>query len=204
VLAHDGLLDKYIGDAVVALWNADVPRADHAAKAVDCAVELSQFAQAFAAAERERGLMFGRSRIGVQTGLAVVGNFGGARKLNFTAIGDTMNLTSRLEGANKYLGTHVLVGAAAAERSGRGDLRPVADLVVKGKDEAVAVFEPVPEWPAERLARYRQAYALLKAGDPAAEGAFAGLADDPDPIIHLYVKRLAEGRHGTRIVLDEK
>jgi len=204
VLHHDGLLDKYIGDAVVALWNADLPRADHAAKAVDCAIELAAFADAFAKAERDKGIAFGRTRIGVQTGFAVVGNFGGARKLNFTAIGDTMNLTSRLEGANKHLGTSILIGAAAAERSGRPHLRPIADLVVKGKDTAVAVFGPVPDWPPERLERYRHAYTLLSAGDPGAESALRELADGQDPIIHLYLQRLATGRLGTRIVLEEK
>jgi class 3 adenylate cyclase/CHASE2 domain-containing sensor protein len=204
VLAHDGLLDKYIGDAVVALWNADVPRADHAAKAVDCALELARFSAGFAAEERQAGIPFGRTRIGVQTGYAVVGNFGGARKLNFTAIGDTMNLTSRLEGANKHLGTTILVGGAAAERSGRTDLRPIADLVVKGKDEAVAVFGPVPNWSAELLDRYKKAYAALEACDPDAENILRELADEHDPIIHLYLQRLAAGKQGTRIVLDEK
>jgi adenylate cyclase len=204
VLAHDGMLDKYIGDALVALWNADVPRPDHAAKAVDCAVELSKFAADFAEAERARGLEFGRTRIGVQTGQAVVGNYGGARKLNFTAIGDTMNLTSRLEGANKYLGTQILVGEAAALRSGRRDLRPVCDLVVKGKDEAVSVYEPVPEWSADLLERYRHAYALLRDADPGAHAAFQALADTPDPIIHLFLTRIAAGRAGVRVVLDEK
>lgn len=204
VLAHDGLLDKYIGDAVVALWNADVPRADHAAKAVDCAVELARFSGEFAAAERQRNIPFGRTRIGVQTGYAVVGNFGGARKLNFTAIGDTMNLTSRLEGANKYLGTSILIGAAAAERSGRADLRPIAELVVKGRDEAVSVFGPTPHWDPERLARYRRAYELLQSRDPKAEAALQELADKQDPIIHLYLERLAAGRLGTHIVLEEK
>jgi class 3 adenylate cyclase len=204
VLAYDGLLDKYIGDAVVALWNADVPRADHAAKAVDCAIELAKFSGGFAAGERQRGIAFGRTRIGVQTGYAVVGNFGGARKLNFTAIGDTMNLTSRLEGANKHLGTTILIGGTAADRSGRTDLRPIADLVVKGKDEAVPVFGPAPNWSAERLQRYREAYRLLAAGDPAAESALEALADRQDPIISLYLQRLAAGRQGTRIVLDEK
>ncbi len=204
VLFHEGMLDKYIGDAVVALWNADVPRPDHAAKAVACALEIARFAGEFAAGERERGIPFGRTRIGVQTGYAVVGNYGGARKLNFTAIGDTMNLTSRLEGANKHLGTTILVGGTAAERSGRSDLRPIARLVVKGKDEAVMVFGPAPSWGAERLERYRAAYALLDAEDPQAEAALRELADEHDPIIHLYLKRLAAGKQGTRIVLDEK
>ena len=204
VLAHDGMLDKYIGDALVALWNADVPRPGHAGEAVACALELAAFASQFAAAERARGIEFGRTRIGVQTGHAVVGNFGGTHKLNFTAIGDTMNLTSRLEGANKYLGTTILVGSEAAARSGRSDLRKLGELVVKGKELAVPIFEPVPDWAPERLERYGAAYALLDARDPRAEAALAELADDRDPIVHFYRKRLAAGKTGTRIVLDDK
>src|SRR5579862_8776360 len=73
-----------------------------------------------------------------------------------------------------------------------------------GKDTAVALFGPVPDWPPERLERYRHAYTLLSAGDPGAESALRELADGQDPIIHLYLQRLATGRLGTRIVLEEK
>jgi class 3 adenylate cyclase len=205
-IVHDfeGTLDKYIGDALVALWNAPIERIDHATMAVGCAVALDEFAERFAIDQRAAGIPFGRTRIGVQTGLAIVGNFGGEEKLNYTAIGDTVNLASRLEGANKYLGTRVLVGKDTALASAREDLRPVADLVVKGREEAVAVFEPVPLWDPARLDRFRKLYAHIHAGGPAVAEEVEALATDLDPVILLYANRLRSGQSGTRIVLEDK
>ena len=201
---HEGTLDKYIGDALVALWNAPLERIDHAAKAVDCAVALADFADAFAQEQAAAGIAFGRTRIGVHTGVAIVGNFGGEEKLNYTAIGDTINLASRLEGANKFFRTRILIGDQTANASARDDLRPVADIVVKGREEAVTVFEPVPSWAPDLRARYRLAYRMVHNHDPGALGAVDALAAFGDPVIDFYHKRLSLGQLGTHIVLEDK
>lgn len=205
ILKFDGTIDKYIGDAIVAIWGAPLTQPDHAARAIACAIELAEFSQRFAAEQQATGLAFGRTRIGIQTGAAIVGNFGGEDKVNYTAIGDTINTASRLEGANKYLGSSILIGLPTAEASGRTDLRPVADLVVKGKAESLRVFEPVPEWKDARFAAYLEAYRRIEAGDAlAGEALTAADPDDTDSVVRFYRHRLAGGQSGVRVVLDDK
>ncbi len=205
ILKFDGTIDKYIGDAIVAIWGAPLMQPDHAARAVACGIELAAFSRHFAAEQQAVGLAFGHTRIGIQTGAAIVGNFGGEDKVNYTAIGDTINTASRLEGANKYLGSSILIGSTTAEASGRTDLRPVADLVVKGRVESLRVFEPVPEWNDGRFAAYLEAYRRIEAGDPsAAEALIAADPDDIDSVVRFYRQRLADGQTGVRVVLDDK
>ncbi|MCW5730961.1 MAG: adenylate/guanylate cyclase domain-containing protein [Alphaproteobacteria bacterium] len=208
VFAHGGMLDKYIGDAVVAVFGAFRDEEAHAAAAVACALELDRFARDFAQRMRADGLAFGHTRIGVNTGPAVLGNFGGAERFDFTAIGDPVNVAARLEGANKFFGTRIAVSETTVQFCDEARFRPVGEILVKGKDESLKVYQPfasddpVAAWAEE----YATAYALMVAGDPAAAAAFARLQEHApgDPLVLLHRRRLAAGEIGAKMVLNEK
>ena len=144
VFRHGGTLDKFIGDAVMAFWGAPVPQPDHAACALNAALDMLEELEALNARWTARGapaqLAIG---IGINTGEAIVGNIGSlTRKLDYTAIGDTVNLASRLESLNKEFGTSVLVSESTADRVGeRFRFRAVESVTVKGKTQAVNVLE---------------------------------------------------------------
>ncbi len=145
VFRHGGTLDKFIGDAVMAFWNAPVPVEDHARRAVEAALdmleELETLNQRWASAGADSQLRIG---IGINTGDAIVGNIGSlTRKLDYTAIGDTVNLAARLEGLNKEYGSSIIVSEAtrAALPGDAYELRPIDDVKVKGKEKSVRIFE---------------------------------------------------------------
>ncbi|GAB5389404.1 MAG: adenylate/guanylate cyclase domain-containing protein [Alphaproteobacteria bacterium] len=140
-----GTIDKLIGDAIVAFFNAPLSQPDHAARAVRCAIALDDHAEAFRAACLEKhGVEIGITRIGGHMGEATVGNFGGESRFDYTALGDSMNTAARLESINSQLGTRLclsadLVQAAEANPTELG-LREVGGLVLKGRTTALPVF----------------------------------------------------------------
>jgi adenylate cyclase len=142
IIAHGGMIDKIVGDAVHALFNAPNDLLDHPQKAVECAIALHAWSEAF----RNRGEVatagFGRTRIGLETGLAIVGEVGIRAKLDYTAHGDAVNVAARLEAANKNLGSSICIGPVAASRCDQSLLRPLGEIIVRGRDGAMTVFEP--------------------------------------------------------------
>jgi adenylate cyclase len=116
IMDHGGTIDKIVGDAVHAIFNAPIDQPDHAVRAVTCALALDAFGRQFAAAKRREGMPFGQTRIGVNSGPAVVGNFGGSRRFDYTAHGDAINTAARLESVNKHLGTSICVAGATARQ----------------------------------------------------------------------------------------
>jgi adenylate cyclase len=185
-----GYVDKYIGDAIVALFGAPVDDPGHAARALEaalaCQAKLATMNGGEAAFAGRQIAM----RIGLNTGDALVGNIGSRRRFNYTAMGDTVNLASRLEGANKFYGTAIL--ASESVRQAAGDRFPwrEVDLVrVVGRDQPVRLFTPqpvaVPAGFAEALAAYRAG-----AFDKALAG-FAALAAD-DSIAAAFAARLSD------------
>ncbi len=208
VLEHSGTIDKFIGDAVVAVFGAPDDQPDHAARAVRCAQDLDRFAQTYSEARQAEGVGFGMTRIGVHTGPAIVGNFGGEERFDYTAIGDTVNAAARLEGANKYLGTRVCVSGTTAAQCDGLPLRPIGELVVKGKTEGVMVFELVGQELIVNgaLADYVKAYETMRSRDPSARAAFDGLVrSHPDDSLAAYhLARLTAGEVGARIELKDK
>jgi len=138
-----GYLDKYIGDAIVAFWNAPLAQPDHAARAcraaLRCQRKLEERRPEF---ERRTGVTL-RARIGINTGEAVVGNMGSRERFNYTILGDAANLASRLEGANKVFGTYLMVSESTWRQAGEGLVgRELACLRVVGRNSHVRVFEP--------------------------------------------------------------
>ncbi|GJD53746.1 Regulator of RpoS [Methylobacterium crusticola] len=205
VFAHEGTVGKIVGDAIHVLFGAPGDQPDHASRAVACALALDEAAEAQRVRWRERGVDLGATRIGVHAGPAIVGNFGGDRFFDYTAYGDTINTAARLEAANKALGTRICISAAVAERAEGFRGRPIGDLVLRGKAEALRAFEPLSPavYADPGTTRYGEAFDKLAAGDPAAMPAFASLvglrADDHLASFHL--RRLLNGESGTRIDL---
>ena len=142
VAAHDGTVDKYIGDALMVMWNAPIAVADHAARACRAALACAAAGAALFASDEWRGLPPLTTRFGIHTGEVMVGHFGAPSRFSYTALGDGVNLAARLEGLNKQYGTTILVSAAVAAEVGDAfELRPVDRVTVKGKTQAVDVFE---------------------------------------------------------------
>lgn len=207
---HDGTLDKYVGDAMVVIFSAPVEQKDHAARAVACAREMDAFAQKYAAEQRAMGVPFGHTRIGVNSGLAIVGNFGGGGTFDYTGFGNTVNIAARLEGVNKALGTRVCVSKSTVDASPGFTGRPVGRLVLKGTTQGVDTFEllTAEEMAKEKdfLKRYNAAYDLLENSDPAACEAFVSLERERpnDKLLTFHALRLQNGETGARVVMDEK
>src|SRR5271170_355287 len=175
VFAHDGTVAKIVGDALHVLFGAPGEQLDHAERAVACALDLDEYAQAFRERWNRKGIALGDTRIGVHAGSAIVGNFGGDRFFDYTAYGDTINVAARLEAANKQLGTRICVSATLADKVACFRGRPVGDLVLRGKMEALRAFEPLRDAQYEDPATksYLDAFAKLEASDPGAMAAFA-------------------------------
>jgi class 3 adenylate cyclase len=146
ILAQGGTVDKFIGDAVMAVFGSPAPHEDHARRALRAALAMAEKAREFQTwMERRfpnRGLSDFGIGIGVHTGEAVVGNIGSPQRFEFTAIGDTVNTASRLEGLSKELGWTIVASSRTIETAGPGVVTGGRkELKVKGRREAVAVAE---------------------------------------------------------------
>ena len=140
VTEHGGMVGKFVGDAVQGIFNAPLPLADHPRRAVDCALALLHATEEVRASELGRRLALGRTRIGVETGMAVVGDVGGSRKLDYTAYGNVMNTAARLEQANKELGSSICIGPGTAARLDAAEIHEIGTLTLRGQSEPVRVF----------------------------------------------------------------
>ncbi|MDF1563022.1 MAG: CHASE2 domain-containing protein [Deltaproteobacteria bacterium] len=144
ILEHEGVVDKYIGDAIMAFWGWRETQPDHPLRAVRCAAAMrSRMAELRPVWEERYGVVL-KARAGINSGIAVVGNMGSAQKMNVTLLGDVVNLAARLEGANKAYGTELMVGEATYEEAKAGfEFRELDILRVKGKAKPVRVYEPL-------------------------------------------------------------
>jgi adenylate cyclase len=141
VFRHGGTIDKFIGDAIMAFWGAPVADPEHASHAVAASLEMAAVAAEFERELAASGAAFGIG-VGLHSGPAVVGFIGSENRLDYTAIGDTVNLASRIEGATKGVAT-VLVSAATRSRCGeKYRFEPRGTFKVKGRDAEVDLFEP--------------------------------------------------------------
>jgi len=195
VLKNNGTLDKYIGDAVMAIYNAPLDVAGHPEKACKTAIEMIGELQNVNRSFNEKNLPPVDIGIGVNTGYAVVGNMGADMRFDYTAIGDTVNLASRLEGQNKYYGTHIILSEFTAEKvRDKFILREVDLLRVVGKENPVAIFELIIEQNAALAEKFSESVKLYRAGKfQNALDVFAALSKEyNDPPSRLYVERCAE------------
>lgn len=206
---HDGTLDRIVGDAVAIIFSAPVNQPDHRQRALRCTLEMHRFAKQYADEINAKGIPFGQTRIGVHTGEVIVGNFGGNTIFDYRALGDPINTAARLESVNKHLGTLVCISEATL--SGQPDLpvRPVGRLVLKGKTQALMVYQPIIADAGKEATRdtaYDEAFQLLHDENPEALHAFEALAKErpDDPLAALHLKRLQAGARGDLIVMESK
>ena len=208
IFAQEGYVNTFIGDSVLAFFSAPEEQPDHADRAIAAGLAIARFSTRFSAEQHAKGIPFGKTRIGLHTGSAFVGNIGASKKLHYTALGDTLNTGSRLEGLNKAIGTTLCVSGDIKRKALRYRCRPVGDFVLKGREEPTEVFEPVDDqrYSADYIARYEAAYRLLKAHRPEAADSFAALRreDRDDPCVNYHYQRLCAGESGTLVKMDEK
>ena len=141
ILSHGGTIDKYMGDCIMAFWNAPLDCEDHAQKAVDASREISEKADELIKELEEQGLPRIDVGIGINTGECIVGNMGSELRFDYSVIGDAVNLASRLEGQTRnYPGIRVLLSARTVGSCEEGLFTRVDEIQVKGKSETITVY----------------------------------------------------------------
>jgi len=144
VFQYQGTVDKFIGDALMAIFGAPTPQPDHAERAVRTALEMKRMLIGFNQERVSVGQDPIRIGVGINTGHAVVGNIGSVQRLEYTAIGDAVNLASRLEGINKQYGTEIIISESTFRQLPDSILvRELDDVRVKGKHEPSKIYEVI-------------------------------------------------------------
>jgi adenylate cyclase len=195
---HGGFVDKYIGDAIVAVFGAPLADPEHATSAVRAALECCTRLGVLAGVSRGFGGAL-RQRIGLNSGEALVGNIGSRRRFNYTVMGDMVNLASRLEGSNKLYGTTVIASQTTVALTGAAFVwRELDTIRVKGRTQAVPIFEPLgaaghvaPELLNSAHA-YGEGLKHYRARDFAGAARQFALAAGDDPPSALFLKRVRE------------
>lgn len=143
IIKHGGTVDKFIGDSIMAIFGAPVSMSDHAARAVRAGLEMGKKLNELNIQLRSEGLPEVNARIGINTGNMVVGNIGTENVFNYTVIGDSVNLASRLEQANKMFNTNMLISNYTFDELNKDEfkIRELEVIKVKGRDTVVKVFE---------------------------------------------------------------
>ncbi|WP_416908113.1 MAG: CHASE2 domain-containing protein [Polymorphobacter sp.] len=191
ILAHGGTIDKFVGDAVIAFWGAPVARPDDGERALAAARAIQAYsAEQMRKNENAAGPRIGRTRIGVHRGKAVVGNFGGTDRIQYTALGDAMNTAARLEAANKATGSYTMISREALTTVRKPVCRSLGRIMLRGRGEPIEVYEPVEDETA--ATEHNALWKRFEAGDAAALQAFRILAaaHPDDKILAKMVSRL--------------
>ena len=206
VTRHGGMVANIVGDALYVIFNAPLPQPDHAGKAVEAALELDRFCLAFQQRKQAAGIPLDVTRIGVNTGDGVIGNYGGSRRLEYTAMGDGINVAARLESVNKHLGTRVCISESTVAQCPDFDFRPVGKLVLKGKSTGVQTYTPVIDEAGKLVAEYAAAYRQMATSAPVAPAEFRRLREyyPDDALVEFHCRRLDAGQTSDLIVMEEK
>ena len=146
IVSHGGTIDKFVGDAVHALFNAPMDLDDHPQRALSCALAILDWTERYRREAQPAAAGLGRTRIGLETGEAVVGDIGQGAKLDYTAHGEAVNTASRLEALNKQLGSSICIGPIAASHCDPSRIRRLATVDVPGVGK-LEVFAPVQATP---------------------------------------------------------
>ena len=200
---NEGTIDKFIGDSIMAFWGAPLPNPEAPYLACLSALQMQARLEEMKSRWNEFGDIEVKQRIGINTGVCIIGNVGSERKTNYTAIGDAVNLASRLEGVNKRYGTSTLISEYTYEKvAERFVLREIEPVVVQGKTEVVTVYELRPRSdetsssdPKEFLDLYRRALASYKRGEwELATDLFrqAIARDSEDPVCRHFLDKISQ------------
>jgi adenylate cyclase len=205
------------------IFNAPLEQADHATRAVQCALALDVYAETFRKTQNAIGIPIGETRIGVHTGFATIGNFGSQSRMDYTALGDTVNTAARTEGVNKYFGTRVCCTQQTVQQAPEQRFRKIGDVVLKGKVEAVGLFSPITqeEFESQLNVDYQAFYSMLQQADVAVtapedvadasktmtpEVQALALAEryPADPLFQFHLQRLKAKVFGVVIRMEDK
>ena len=205
-LEHGATIERFVGDATMIFFGAPVAQADHSKRAVYCARDWDRFSQSFREEQRAKGIELGITRIGVHMGPAVVGNIGGQRRFAYTAHGDTVNIAARLETANKQFGTRVCMSKEIAEYCPDVQVRPIGNVLLKGKTEPVQVVTISEDLSELEQIEYVDAFnALLQHRTGARKQIDALAARHPDDaLLGFHRSHLMRGGSANEIRLEEK
>ena len=202
IMAHEGTLDKFIGDCVMAFWNAPVPQADHHDRAVAAAIALQnhvpainrRLATEIGDAWQGDGIAIG---VGVASGTVVVGNFGSRTRLSYSVVGDTVNLAARLEPFSKQTGLPLTFANGTALGAATHDLLKIDEISVRGRSSAEPIYSWQPLSDATRAAHDVLLQTLLDTGAARRKAslrkdlaALAAMADYPDGLAGYYQRRI--------------
>ncbi len=209
ILESGGVVDKIRGDGIMAFWNAPMPHPNHARAAIDSALAmLSELAKLRQQDPRFATVDIG---VGIATGEAIAGNFGGARRFDYSVIGDTVNLASRLEGLTRQFKVHLLVSKTTfVDAAGAYVARDIGLVKVKGKTNPVPVMEVVARVGESGVAaafydQFAAAVAELRSGaGDRARALLEGMrAQYPsDGVVGMYLEKLAGGAPATELVFE--
>lgn len=201
VFDHGGTVAKVMGDALYVLFGAPRNQEDHAAQAIDCALAVDAFSEDLRRRWAAEGLELGCTRIGLNAGSALVGNFGHTRFFDYTAYGDTINIAARLESANKVLGTRICASDTVLARAPGALARPIGELTLRGRSSPLLCHEPLRS--TDDASIYRAAYDKLAARDVTALAAFAAAvaASPDDKLASFHLRRLLGGETGVTLAM---
>jgi adenylate cyclase len=162
IFKQNGTVDKFIGDAVMAFWNAPLPIENHELCAIKAAIGTQEALEKF---NKEHGVAL-KMGIGIHSGFAVVGNIGGSERISYTALGDSVNTTSRIEGITKKYGVNILISGEVVGAIKKVDipgwrLRKVDEVLLKGKQKSVLLYE-VTQLKEDVVTLYEKALSLYQ------------------------------------------
>lgn len=212
IFKYGGAIDKFIGDAVVAHFGAPTPLDNHALQAIRCAEAMDRFCERFRSENAHLGL--GVTRIGVHSGIATVGNFGGTTRFDYTAIGDAVNVAARLESSNKTYGTRIAISdgamahasAAASDDDALPLLQTIGHIILKGKTNPVTVYTLNTDADEEFIWAYEAAFSLFGSSIERTKKALAELLklQPGDPLTLYHLKRIERGETSSIVGMQTK
>lgn len=195
IINHKGTIDKFIGDAIMAYWNAPLQIENHADMALKSAIEQIQMLQKINESITPKYDITINIGIGIHTGVVTAGDMGSQGRSDYTVIGDNVNLASRLEGLTKQYGANILITKATYDRlKGSYKIRPIDLVEVKGKSQAVEIFEVIcnnKDISDEELERYNEALTSFREGKvETAHTLFTQLNRDKECVLYeMYIHR---------------
>ncbi len=204
VLEHGGTIDKFVGDAVVAFWGAPISRPDDGERATKAAIAMNQAGEVFRKTVPDGVPAIGKTRVGLHHGEAIVGNFGGEGRIQYTALGDGMNTAARLESANKQTKSSILVSREAVVHSGLDFFRPLGRVVLRGRATPIDILEPVPDMDEAGRKAFTEIAERAMQGDVSAitELERESAKQPTDAALANFVHRLRHQENGGYFVLD--